>query len=108
LDILYFLFRVPLWCGAENRNGTRCRKNSRGLLGGCGLEYHKWHRLKVILGIDRTPPGTQDVPSLHRSERWHKLGKELWSNRQGALATLVSLASIASTVIAGIALVAKR
>src|SRR5437660_683828 len=46
VEVLYFLFRVPLWCGAETRRGLLCRNNSSGLLLGCHLRQHKWQRLK--------------------------------------------------------------
>jgi hypothetical protein len=47
LSGIYFLFKVPLWCGAENRNRTFCRNNSNGLLLGCYLREHKYQRLKM-------------------------------------------------------------
>jgi hypothetical protein len=39
----YFVFWVPVWCGAANRqDGTFCRGNSHGLMMGCHRRQHKW------------------------------------------------------------------
>ena len=45
---LFILLAAPVWCGAENRNGTYCRNNSTGLLVGCHLRYHRWRKLTAF------------------------------------------------------------
>ena len=45
----YFLFQVPVWCCAVNRDGTLCRRNSSGVLLGCALRQHKWQRLRLAV-----------------------------------------------------------
>jgi hypothetical protein len=42
------LVAAPVWCGAENRDGTSCRRNSYGLLGGCSLRQHRWQKFKGL------------------------------------------------------------
>lgn len=54
LTVAYMLLQAPVPCGAENRKASAgaeqlyCRKNGRGLLGGCDLMQHKWSNLKLI------------------------------------------------------------
>jgi hypothetical protein len=79
----YFAFRVPVWCGAVNRDGTLCRRNASGLLLGCGYRQHKWQKIQMAI----VPQG------------WRKLNRGLWSNPTTGLATISALVSIASTVV---------
>lgn len=44
----YFLFRAPVWCAAQNRDGTSCRRNASGLLFGCSYRQHKWQKAKMM------------------------------------------------------------
>lgn len=50
LSGLWTLFAAPVWCGAETRDGTSCRRNSYGLLGGCSYRQHRWQRFKNFSG----------------------------------------------------------
>jgi hypothetical protein len=45
---VWTLVAAPVWCGAENRDGTSCRNNSYGLLGGCKLRQHRWQRFRDL------------------------------------------------------------
>jgi hypothetical protein len=46
---LFLLLAAPVWCVAENRDGTTCRNNASGLLMGCSrVRYHRWNKLKSI------------------------------------------------------------
>jgi hypothetical protein len=80
----YFLFQVPVWCGAVNRDGTLCRRNSSGLLFGCAYRQHKWQRLKMTV-----------VPHA-----WRELNKGLWVNPTTGLATIATLVTVLSSVAA--------
>jgi hypothetical protein len=80
LTTAYFVFRVPVWCGALNRDGTLCRRNSYGLMFGCSIRQHKWQRLKMTL-----------VPRA-----WSELNRGLWSNPTTSLATASTLLGILS------------
>lgn len=79
----YFLFQVPVWYGAVNRDGTLCRRNSTGLLLGCAYRQHKWQRLKMTV-----------VPHA-----WRKLNRGLWVNPTTGLATISTLVAILSGVV---------
>ena len=52
LCFLWLLFRVPTPCGAPIRDGSPCRKNSYGLLGGCSYQQHKWQRFRALTRLD--------------------------------------------------------
>lgn len=52
LCFVWLLFRAPTSCGAENRDGTTCRNNSYGLLGGCSFRQHKWQRFRALTRLD--------------------------------------------------------
>lgn len=86
LVLLYFLFQAPVWCGAENRDGTLCRNNSSGLVLGCRLSHHKWQRLKALR------PGP----------RWLQANRALWAGVRECLTSLATIATVFSGVIAGI------
>lgn len=45
---LFLLLAAPVWCAAQNRDGTACRNNASGLLVGCRLRYHRWQKLSSI------------------------------------------------------------
>lgn len=46
----YASFRVPVWCGAVNRDGvTYCRNNAYGILMGCSKRQHRWQKMKMIV-----------------------------------------------------------
>lgn len=47
------LVAAPVWCGAETRQGTSCRKNSYGLLGGCSYREHRWQKFKGLFKAKR-------------------------------------------------------
>jgi hypothetical protein len=80
LSAIYFLFEVPVWCGATTREYTRCRRNSTGLLVGCSIREHKWQRLMWLV-----------TPS-----KWRDLNDGLWATPKESLATLAALATICS------------
>lgn len=46
---VFLLLAAPVWCAAENRDGTTCRNNASGLLVGCTrVRYHRWQKLASI------------------------------------------------------------
>lgn len=89
---LYFAFRLPVPCGAMTREEAGCRKNAYGILMGCEIRQHRWQKLKMKV-----------VPHSFR-----QLRLQLFNNPKDGLGTLVAVASILSTVIAGVALVLKK
>jgi hypothetical protein len=78
----YFVFWIPVWCGAANRQtGTFCRNNSHGLMMGCSLRQHKWQKFK----------------GLWYRGRWRKLNEGLWvspSTRIASASGLIALATV--------------
>lgn len=80
----FFLFVAPAWCGAVNRDGTLCRRNSTGLLIGCSLRQHKWQKIKLAI----LPKG------------WRELNRGLWVTPTQITITLAALATVGSTLIA--------
>ena len=82
-DAYYFSFRVPLWCGAVNRDGTLCRDNSTGFLWGCHRRQHKWQRLKMLV----------------IRARWRQLYRELFGSAPQGFATVLGTVTILSSVI---------
>jgi hypothetical protein len=84
----HLLFREPLlWCGADNRNGTRCRNNAKGLLMGCNqVRQHKWQKVQLIVH----PSG------------WSDLTQSVFDGARKACAALAALVTFASG-LAGIA-----
>lgn len=80
----YFLFGAPIWCGAENRDGTLCRRNATGILMGCSFRQHKWQKLKMAF-----------VPRL-----WTQLNRGLWVSPTTALATVGTLLGLATSFVA--------
>lgn len=83
LVVFYFLFRVPVWCGAVTRGGQLCRNNSNGLLLGCHLREHKWQRVKLVM-----------VPRA-----WRKVNEGLWTNATTSLATISTLLAIVTMLV---------
>lgn len=79
----YFLFQAPVWCGAENRDGTLCRRNASGVLMGCGYRQHKWQKLKMAF-----------VPRM-----WGKLNRGLWTSPTTSLATASTLIALATSFV---------
>ncbi len=43
----FILLAAPVWCGAQNRDGTFCRNNSTGLVG-YHLRCHRWKKLTTF------------------------------------------------------------
>lgn len=82
--IFYSLFQAPVWCGADNRDGTSCRRNAYGLLRGCSLRQHKWQKVKQAF-----------VP-----DKWRELNRGLWTDAKTGLATVTSLLGIVSAFAA--------
>jgi hypothetical protein len=79
LSLTYFLVSAPLWCMAENRDGTWCRNNSRGLLVGCRqVRQHKYQRLR----------------DFFVSRSWQKILKNLTASPATTLGTVGALASL--------------
>jgi hypothetical protein len=91
LQALYFLFRVPMWCGARTRAGLRCRNNSTGVLLGCHLREHKWQRLKMVV----------------MRERWRELYAELFETPKQGFATICGLVALLSTLVSTIGAILK-
>lgn len=82
--LAYFIFRVPLTCGALNRNGSRCRNNARGLMFGCNqIREHKRQNAIRRMGLTR---------------KWYAINKGLWITPKDCLASLVAITSIISAV----------
>lgn len=84
LTAAYFIFRVPLTCGALNRNETRCRNNARGLMFGCNqVREHKRQNAIRRMGLTR---------------KWREINKGLWITPKDCLASLVAITSIISAI----------
>ena len=83
--IFYFLLSAPAWCGAINRDKkTFCRKNSYGLLRSCGLEQHKWQKVKLtFVGY-----------------YWAKLGKALRDEPLEGLKTITAAIGFVAAIVA--------
>lgn len=83
--LLIFLIAAPVWCAAENRDGTACRNNATGLFSGCHLRQHRW----------------QKVVALQHSDTARALVVRLRGNYQsGAAAAGTVVASISGAVAA--------
>lgn len=81
---LYFLLAAPLWCGAINRDGsTLCRRNSRGLLLGCGYRQHKWQKIKLAF-----------IPRGFR-----RFTNAMFGNAANATASITALLALASAFV---------
>ncbi|RZT27820.1 hypothetical protein EV649_1593 [Kribbella sp. VKM Ac-2569] len=79
----YFLFQVPVWCGAEGRQGP-CRNNSSGILLGCKqVRQHKYQKLKLAV-----------VP-----RRWRELNRGLWVNPAKCLASAGAVVGIVTGIV---------
>ena len=77
----YFVFWIPLWCGAANRQeGTFCRRNSHGLMMGCSLRQHKWQKFK----------------GLWYKGRWRKLNEGLWTSPNATIGSASGLIALAT------------
>lgn len=54
LAVAYMLLQAPVPCGAPKRKASRnaeqlyCRKNAKGLLGGCDIIQHKWANFRLL------------------------------------------------------------
>lgn len=80
----YFLFAVPNWCGALNRDGhTLCRLNSVGLLRGCHNRQHRWQVLKGAF-----------LPPL-----WQRVTRELRTAPIEGLKTLSAMLGLAAAIV---------
>lgn len=82
--LVYFLVQAPLTCCSETRTGERCRNNSHGLLMGCWIRQHKWQRLRDVFV----------------SRHWQTTLRSLLAAPKDILATVGSLASVVSLVVA--------
>jgi hypothetical protein len=91
LALVYFLFRAPVPCCAENRDGTFCRNNAKGIIGGCKIQQHKWQNFKML---------------IHR-QSWARLARGLFRQVSGNAAAVSALASCTSVAVAAVALVVK-
>jgi hypothetical protein len=80
---LYFLFQVPNWCGAVNRNGTFCRDNASGLVIGCHRRQHKWQKIKLTFV----------------SAYWRRFGAQLKSEPIEGMKTITALLGLAGGII---------
>jgi hypothetical protein len=84
----FFLFQAKVPCCAANRDGTFCRNNAHGLLGGCHIAQHRWQNLKMLI----------------RQSSWGRLAHGLFRRVSGGAATLSAVGSVASALIAAGAL----
>jgi hypothetical protein len=82
--LFYFLFNVPDWCCAINRNGTLCRNNSHGILLGCSkVRQHKWQKIKLtFVGY-----------------YWRKVGAEIKAQPIEGLKTVTALLGLLGGII---------
>jgi hypothetical protein len=48
---VFFLLAAPVWCAAQNRNGTYRRNNSTGLLVGCHLRQHRRQKITALTRV---------------------------------------------------------
>ena len=79
LSLAYFLAASPMWCMAETRDGTGCRNNSHGILGGCRqVRQHKFQRVRDFF-----------LPA-----RWRKTLSSLVASPATTLGTIGAIASI--------------
>lgn len=78
---LYFMFQVPLWCGAETRKHQMCRRNAYGVLMGCSYRQHRWQKLKMVF-----------VPAA-----WKRLNHGLWTDTKTGLASMGAILGLVST-----------
>lgn len=64
----WFVLAAPGVCMARTRDDLRCRRNSKGILGGCHLVQHKsqsiWQRLKPVSDLPN-PETTDFIKSAH-------------------------------------------
>jgi hypothetical protein len=89
LAAAFFLFQARVPCCAVNRDGTFCRNNAWGLLGGCQIVQHRWQNLKMI---------------IHRST-WGRFASGVFRRFEGGAAALSAMGTVASAIIAAGALV---
>ncbi len=83
LSLVYFLAASPMWCMAETRDGSGCRNNSHGILGGCTqVRQHKFQRLRDFFLPDR----------------WRKTLGSLVASPATTLGTIGAIASIVPVV----------
>ncbi|MEQ3551163.1 hypothetical protein WIS52_11840 [Pseudonocardia nematodicida] len=92
---LYMFFQAPVPCGAPIRKRYRdseqeyCRRNARGLLGGCNQNVqHKWANAKLLAS----------------RSKWGEFLRNVMSNGKGVAAGVSALAACLSTLIAAGAL----
>jgi hypothetical protein len=83
LALVYFLFQAPLTCHAANRNGTRCRENSHGILLGCWRRQHKW----------------QNIREVFVSRKWGDIYHNLTESPRDKLGTISALLSVLSLFV---------
>jgi hypothetical protein len=89
LSSIFFLLRARMPCGALNRDGTYCRNNARGVLGGCNqVVAHKWYKAKM----------------LRRRSTWGRFASAAFLKFESKAATFGALATCLSTLIAALAL----
>ena len=87
--VVIFLLRARGPCGALNRDGTYCRNNARGVLGGCNqIVAHKWYKARM----------------LARRSTWGRFCRGAFLKFEGRAATFAAMATCLSTLIAAFAL----
>lgn len=84
LVVFYTLFQVPVPCCAENRDKTRCRRDSSGFLGACTLEQHKW----------------QNAFILFKRQSWVKVLRVICTSVNGNIALFGMFAAVLSAIAA--------
>jgi hypothetical protein len=83
MALVYFLFQAPAACGAETREGLRCRKNCHGLLMGCSYRQHKWQVFRDIFV----------------SGKWRDIYHNLTESPRDKLGTISALLSVLSLFV---------
>ncbi len=80
----YMLVQVPVPCSAKNRDGTFCRNNGRGVIGGCKqVAQHRWQNARLL--IER--------------QSWALLVRGLFRRVGGQAAALSTLAACLSALV---------
>ena len=91
---VFFLFQVPLVCGAEIRGTGTCRNNAYGLLRGCNqVRQHKWQKVKTVFSSRR---------------RWQALTAGMWTGPDRRLSCVATVGGAVSALAAVVTLALGR
>lgn len=90
LTVTYMLLQAPVPCGAPKRKASAnaeqlyCRKNAKGLLGGCDIIQHKWANFRL----------------LATRSKWGVFFQNIMTSGKGVAAGVGALASTCSALFA--------